>query len=139
LIDVRPYRTEFANGDGVVQLTGLFNSAAFTQDAEFECTLTIFALDADIAGNPSLKIEGTLSAESLAYSRSSRIALDRDPSTWQKVSNELRLPPNTAYLMIRVGVSDVARRKGKPTQGFTGQYADRVQLVIARRPEIPVP
>ncbi len=139
LIDVRPYRQEFADGDGFVRLTGVFNSAAFAEQAEFECTLTIFALDAEVVNGRSLRIEGTLSAESLAYSRSSRIALDRNPETWQKASNELRLPPNTDYLMIRVGVSDVARRKGKQTAGFTGQFADQVQLVIAHRPEISVP
>jgi hypothetical protein len=115
LIDVRPYRHEFAAGDGIVQLSALFNSAAFAEDRGFECTLTIFALDAEIVNNQSLKIEGTLSGDSLAYSRSSRTALDRDPATWQKVSNELRVPPQTDYLMVRIGMSDVARRKGKQT------------------------
>ena len=51
LIDVRPYRHEFAAGDGIVQLSALFNSAAFAQDRGFECTLTIFALDAEIVNN----------------------------------------------------------------------------------------
>ncbi len=139
LIDVRPYRHEFAAGDGIVQLSALFNSAAFAQDRGFECTLTIFALDAEIVNNQSLKVEGTLSGDSLAYSRSSRTALDRDPATWQKVSNELRVPPQTDYLMVRIGMSDVARRKGKQTEGFTGQFVDRVQFVIAHRPEIAVP
>ena len=139
MIDVRPYRHEFAAGDGIVQLSALFNSAAFAQDRGFECTLTIFALDAEIVNNQSLKVEGTLSGDSLAYSRSSRTALDRDPATWQEVSNELRVPPQTDYLMVRIGMSDVARRKGKQTEGFTGQFVDRVQFVIAHRPEIAVP
>jgi hypothetical protein len=139
LIDVRPYRREFAGGEGVVQLSALFNSVDFPAEGAFECTLTIFAVDAEIVNNQALKIEGTLSGESLAYSRSSRLLLDRDPTTWQKVSNELRLPKQTDYVMVRIGISDVARRKGKSSPGFVGHFADHVQFVIAHRPEIPVP
>ena len=139
LIDVRPYQTEFRAGDGVVQVSALFNSVDHPGSGPFECTVTLFAVDADIVRHSSLKIEGVLSTEALAYSRSSRIVLDRNPATWQKASNELRLPPQTEFVLVRLGVSDVERRKGNTTPGFTGQYVDQVRMVLARRPEIAVP
>ena len=80
-----------------------------------------------------------LSTESLAFSRSSKVVMDRDPATWQKVSNELRLPPGTEFLMLRIGMSNDTKSKDKRRDSFAGHYADKVQLVIARRAEIPVP
>ncbi len=139
LVDVRPYRSEFADGGAVVQLTAVFNAVAFSEDENFSATLTLFALNASLVGNEVVKGENVLSTESLAFSRSSKVVVDRDPATWQKVSNELRLPPSTEYLMIRVGMSNDAKSPGKRRDSFAGHFADKVQLVLARRSEIPVP
>jgi hypothetical protein len=139
LVDVRPYRREFADGGAVVQLTAVFNAAPFPDDETFNATLTLFALDASLVGNEIMKGENVLSSDSLAFSRSSRVAIDRDPATWQKVSNELRLPPGTEFLMIRMGMSNDTKSKDMRRDSFAGHFADNVQLVIARRPEIPVP
>jgi hypothetical protein len=139
LVDVRPFRREFADGGAVVQLTAVFNALPFPVDGSFNATLTLFALDASLVGNEIVKGENVLSVESLAFSRSSRVGMDRDPATWQKVSNELRLPPSTEFLMVRMGMSNNTKLKDKRRDRFAGHFADNVQLVIARRPEIPVP
>jgi hypothetical protein len=139
LVDVRPFKGEFADGGAVVQLSAVFNAVAFSEDENFSATLTLFALDASLVGNEVVKGENVLSTESLAFSRSSRVGMDRDPATWQKVSNELRLPPSTEFLMIRMGMSNDTKSKDKRRDSFAGHFADNVQLVIARRPEIPVP
>jgi len=139
LVDVRPFRREFADGGAVVQLTAVFNAMPFPADESFNATLTLFALDASLVGNEAVKGENVLSVESLAFSRSSRVGMDRDPATWQKVSNELRLPPSTEFLMVRMGMSNNTKFKDKRRDRFAGDFADNVQLVIARRPEIPVP
>jgi hypothetical protein len=139
LVDVRPFRREFADGGAVVQVTAVFNAVPFPVDASFNATLTLFALDASLVGNELVKGENVLSVESLAFSRSSRVGMDRDPATWQKVSNELRLPPSTEFLMVRMGMSNNTKLKDKRRDRFAGHFADNVQLVIARRPEIPVP
>jgi hypothetical protein len=55
------------------------------------------------------------------------------------MSNELRLPPSTEFLMIRLGMSNDTKSKDKRRDRFAGHFADKVQLFIARRPEIPVP
>ncbi len=139
LVDVRPYRSEFADGGAVVQLTAVFNAVAFPEDENFSATLTLFALDANLVGNEVVRGENVLSTESLAFSRSSRVGMDRDPATWQKVSNELRLPPSTEFLMLRIGMSNDTKSKDKRRDSFAGHFADKVQLVLARRAEIPVP
>jgi len=139
LVDLRPYRLEFADGGAVVQLTAVFNAVPFPEVENFSATLTIFALNASLAGNEMLKAENVLSTESLAFSRSSKIGLDRDPATWQKVSNELRLPPDTDYLMLRLGMSNDTKAPDNRRDSFAGHFVDKVQLVIARRPEISVP
>jgi hypothetical protein len=41
--------------------------------------------------------------------------------------------------VIRVGMPNDTRSKGKRRDIFAGHFADNVPLVIARRPEIPVP
>lgn len=138
-VDVRPYRREFADGGAVVQLSAIFNAIPFPADETFSATLTIFALDAVLAGDEMVKGENVLSTESLAFSRSSKVKMDRDPATWQKVSNELRLPPGTDFLMLRMGMSNDTKSKDKRRDSFAGHFADKVQLVIARRAEIPVP
>lgn len=139
LVDVRPFRGEFADGGAVVLLSALFNAARFPADQNFSATLTIFALDASLVGNDMVKKENVLSTESLAFSRSSKVAVDRDPATWQKVSNELRLPPGTEYLMLRMGMSNDTKSADKRRDSFPGHFADKVQLIIARRAEISVP
>ena len=139
LVDLRSFRREFADGGAVVQLTSVFNAVPFPEDESFSATLTIFALDASLIGNETIKGNNVLSAESLAFSRSSKVLMDRDPDTWQKVSNELRLPPDTEYLMLRIGMSNDTKSPDKRRDRFAGHFADKVQLVIARRSEIPVP
>lgn len=139
LVDLRPYRREYADGGVVVQLTAVFNALPFPDDESFSATLTLFALTGSVVGNEMLKAENVLSTESLAFSRSSKVAMDRDPATWQRVINELRLPPESDYLMLRMGMSNDTKSEGKRRDRFAGHFVDKVQLVIARRAEIPVP
>ncbi len=139
LVDLRPIRSEFADGGAVVQLTALFNAVSFPADESFSATLTIFALDGSVVTDGTVKVDNVLSTESLAFSRSSKVLMDRDPATWQKVRNELRLPSDTDYLMIRLGMSNDTKLPDKRRDSFVGHFADKVQLVIARRPEISAP
>ncbi|MDP3070183.1 MAG: hypothetical protein Q8N18_07840 [Opitutaceae bacterium] len=139
LVDVRPYRRDLEGGEAVVQLTAVFNAQPFPAGETFSATLTIFALDAALVGNENIKAENVLSTESLAYSRSTKVVMDRDPGTWQKVSNELRLPPGTDYLMLRIGMSNDTKSPGLRRDSFGGHFVDKLQLVLAQRSEIPVP
>jgi hypothetical protein len=136
LVDVRRYQQSFAEGESVAQLAAKFNAAPFPEGDTYTCTLTIFALDDSLVGNELLKESTMISTESLAYSRSSKLEMDRDPATWQKLSNELRVPPQTQYLMIRLGISNDTKAPAKQRDSFPGHFADSVELVFADRPEI---
>ncbi len=136
LIDVCPHQQRFVDGESMVQLAAKFNAAPFPKDEIYTSTLTIFALDEVLIGNELLRGSNQISAESLAYSRSSKLAMDRDTATWQKLSSELRIPPQTQYLMIRLGVSNDTKTPGKRRDSFAGHFADSVELVFANRPEI---
>lgn len=135
LVDVRPFRADLADGSAVVQLSALFNTTADQAHDPAYCALTIFALDAKSATDANL----VLSRDSLAYSRSSRVWLDDDRGSWQRASNELRVPPDAEFLMIRIGISYDAKHQGSREGRFSGHFADDVSLVLAHRPEIKLP
>ena len=133
LIDVRSYRREFSDGGAVVQLSAVFNAVALSADEKDECDVCIYALDADMATNGSMRIENKLFTGSLAMARSGGKMLDRDATTWQRMACELRLPTNTDFLMIRLGIVRSSHTSGS----FVGHYADDVRVTMARRAPLP--
>ncbi len=66
---------------------------------------------------------------------SSRLMLDRDPTTWQRQAAELRLPANAEFLLVKVGVSQ--RQETQQRVIFDGHFLDEVRLVMTRRPPLP--
>ena len=105
LIDLRPHRQEIADGGAVVEVSASFNAIPFPEDEKYGCAVSIFALDAEMATNGSTRIGSTLMSDALAMTRSDRgRLLDRDPATWQRVTAELRLPPGTDFVMLRLHI-----------------------------------
>lgn len=133
LFDVRGLRAELRGDTAIVQLSTRFNAAAGHNADPVTCALTIIALDEQTVSGEGFKKPGTLSRDSLAMAVSNEVTLDDDPESWQRVSNEMRLPPGTAYVMIRIGVS---QKKGIPKPDFPAHFADDVQLVLGHRPEL---
>lgn len=133
LIDVRPFRREFSDGGSIVQLSAAFDAITSPADKKYECDVCIFALDADMATAGAMRLQNRLFTGSLAMARSSRNVQDRDPATWQRMACELRLPPNTDFLMIRIGVVHASHMPG----AFAGHYADDVRVTMARREPLP--
>lgn len=139
LVDVRHLRTELHDGTAIAQLGAHFNAAASAPDDPFFCTLTIFALDADLLHRGKALADANVSRNSLAHSESSLVRLDRDPATWQRATNELRIPPNTDYLLIRTGFSNASHAPDRRTDEFGCQFVDEVRIVIGHRQEIIAP
>jgi hypothetical protein len=130
LMDLRPYRHEVADGRAVIQLSASFNALPFLADEQYQCSISVFALDAHVAQDASSRLAATLTNESLAMARQNRMSLDRDPRTWQKMQGELRLPVNTDFVLIRLGVSHVVKSQRRDT--FAGHYIDDVHVSLAR-------
>jgi hypothetical protein len=135
LIDVRPYQPDFADGGAVVQLSATFNAFAFPTTEAYDCSATIYALDAETATNGSMNVGNTPNTDSLAMANNSHLKLDRLPETWQRLTAELRLPPNTDFILIRLGMghSKIAQRRAT----FDGHYLDDVRVSLARRALLP--
>ncbi len=135
LIDLRPYRQEIANGSAVVEVSASFNAIPFSVDEKYGCAVSIFALDEEMATNGSTRIGSTLMTDALAMTRSDRgRVIDRDPTTWQRVTSDLRLPPDTDFVMIRLHINCGRRSPGVT---FAGHYADDVQVSLIRRAPLP--
>jgi len=130
LFDLRASRQEIEDGGAVVEVSASFNAIPFPEDEKYGCAVSIFALDAETATNGGTRVGSTLMTDALAMTRSERGRLiDRDPSTWQRVTSDLRLPPGTDFVMVRLHIN---RGRRSPGITFAGHYADdvRVSLVI---------
>jgi hypothetical protein len=135
LVDLRPYRREFADGGAVAQLSAVLNAQAFSQDRRYLGFVQIHALDAEMAVALKEQHWTELNASSLALTRSAGVALDRDPATWQRIDCEQRLPGNADFLLIEIGLKQMP--KTSQSAEFAGHYLDDVRLTLARRPLLP--
>ena len=138
LLDVRGRRRELVEGDGVVQVSALFNAAPFAADEKYHYSLSMFALNQETATDGTTRNGSAMLDQCLASTRRSNDLLDHDSQTWQKMSAELRLPPNTDFLLLRISVAHGGRsRESQGHEKFTAHYADDVRVVFARRPLLP--
>jgi hypothetical protein len=135
LIDLRPYRQEFADGNAAVQVSAAFNAIAFPQEEAYSCLISIYALDAGMAMNRASLADAMNANGSLAMARKRLPAMDRDPHTWQKVEEELRLPPETEFLVVHLAVMHGPKSRKRVT--FDGHYVDDVRVTLVRRSSVP--
>lgn len=134
LIDLRPSQQEFADGGAVVQVSAAFNSFAFPQTEQYGVSASAYALNAEMASNLSAPGNPGVPDEALAMTRKSLQRMDRDPLTWQKVEGELRLPPDTEFLLIHLSVIHGTGAQQRET--FDGHFLDDVRVTLARRPPL---
>lgn len=138
LIDVRDRQADLAAGDAVVQVSALFNAAPSGDDEKFFASLSLYALDAATIADGTLRNGTALLDRAQAVTRRSNQVLDRDAGTWQKTSTDLRLPPNTEFLLLRIAVAHGPPTRNTPGhETFAAHYADDVRVVLARRPALP--
>lgn len=140
LIDLRPYKHQFADGTAVVRLSAQFNGELSAGEGPFACVLKLYALDAELVEERKAgTFTGSIRERMLANSSSTRVRLDADPKTWQKAGNELRLPPGTDYLMIQLGMTNDSKSAAARKDAFAAHFVDRVQVVLAHLPEVSLP
>ena len=135
LIDLRSYRGEFADGGAVAQLSAGLNAFAFPEGEQYVGSLSLTALDTEMALNGSTRTAQTLDSDYLAMTSGGRLRLDRDPATWQQMKSELRLPQNTDFILIHIGVARGPKSQMNPT--FAGHFLDDVRVTLVRRSPLP--
>jgi hypothetical protein len=131
LIDLRPFRDEFGDGAGVVEVSASFNASVFSETEDYGCAISVYALEEEAVPDRAGRLGTTLTNEALAMARSSRTLLDRDPTTWQRLTTELRLPANAEFLVVRLHISQAFESANDAV--FTGSYVDNVRLSLTRR------
>lgn len=135
LIDLRPYRSEIADGSVVVQVSAALNVVE-SADGNDAVRMALFAFDAGMVADGSYRASRTpirtWDETSLAATISELLTLDRDPATWQRLTGELRLPANTDFLMVHLRFP--AGRKKQAPAAFAGHYLDDVRLTLRRSP-----
>jgi hypothetical protein len=135
LIDLRQQSRELLDGGAVVQASASVNAVPFAENEKFGCAISLFALDAESLPESASYIGTALENDANAMSRSSRTKLDRDPSSWQRLTTEMRLPANTEFLVLRLHINQLFESDGSST--FTGSYADDVRVVLTPRSPLP--
>lgn len=70
--------------------------------------------------------------ESLAACMS-QTPLDRDPTTWQKGTAELRLPPQTEFVWVHLTLAHPGRRSPEGPRTFSGHFLDDAEAVLLGR------
>lgn len=134
LIDLRPYHREIVGGNGVAEVSASFNATDFRADERYGCAISLYALDADALPDRPGRLGSVLSNEALAMARSSRTELDRTPTAWQRVTTELRLPPEAEFLAVRLHISQPFESGEHAI--FTGSYVDDVRVSLTQRPPL---
>ncbi len=61
--------------------------------------------------------------------------MDRDPSTWQRLTTELHFPANAEFLVVRLHINQAF--ESGPAFIFTGGYVDDVSISLTRRAPLP--
>lgn len=132
LIDVRPYRDQFADGLAVVQLSAGFNASEIPPREPCWGRVGILAFNAETITNSSLHTVRAWEEHCLASARTGAVRLDRKPERWQRLTSDLRLPPNTDFLMIHLLIHNDPRSNAPAA--FTGHYLDDVRLTLRQVP-----
>lgn len=135
LIDLRQQSQALLDGGAVVQASASVNAIPFAENEKFGCAISLFALDADSLPESASYIGTALENDANAMARSSRTKLDRDPSSWQRLTTEMRLPANTEFLVVRLHINQLFESDGLSV--FTGTYLDDVSVVLTPRTVLP--
>ncbi|QDT64503.1 anti-sigma factor [Calycomorphotria hydatis] len=131
LVDLRNYQEMLINGDVVTNASAMFNTAHLPKDERYLCSVGIIALSADIVEDiASIEIP-MLEQYALAMSRKAT-RLDKLPETWQQGQSDLKLPPETDYLLIHISVSYNHSTEALRRITFPGHYIDDFHLSLSR-------
>lgn len=133
LVDLRPYRNQSASGSLEIRASFSFNSTAHSAPEAHDCSVCINAVTAEFVSNGSLQDASKLYHRSLAAAIGRSPKIDANPRTWQKVSTELRLPPDADFALVSFNLAAPEPKDRKEIVQFQGKYMDDLQISLGRR------
>jgi len=137
LIDLRPYRERLASGLVTLEFSAAFNRGAVATgtpaNGRDQCSVGLFALTSAIVNDARLAEPGQLRDRSLAYAHCRHLDLDDDPRSWQQTVTELRLPPETDFVLMHVGVNENPPLERDGPVVFPAHFCDDVRATLHER------
>jgi hypothetical protein len=134
LLDLRDYQEQLSESQSVIQISANFNSCKYSKEKELLYSISLYAIDHESLDDNLISNRVNLQDVSLATSQRSREILDRDPQTWQQSVVELRLPPDTEYVLVRIAVAHSRKNKNLNDYEFDGQFLDLVNVSLIHNP-----
>lgn len=135
VVDLRAHRQEIGHGEAMVQLSALFNHGVSGEALGSDGLITLYALPNARAFTGLVPDDSRLSLGAVAMVRKSIARLDDQPQTWEKLQAELRLPAETQFLVIHLGMKPLPPLA--TGSEFDGLYVDDVRLTLGRRAALP--
>jgi len=132
LIDLGPFQQPLATGQAIARLRARFNAAAFPADEGYTAGVTVMAFDATTAARLETIPDAELAEQALAMTQRRSVAIDRQPASWQPIDCELRLPPQSRFLLLRISISHQHAAQRRPS--FSGHYLDDVAITLEQSP-----
>jgi hypothetical protein len=133
LVDLRPYRSQSASEALELRALFRFNSTADSAPETHDCSIAIQAVTAEFVSSGSLQNTNALIRHCLATAINRSPKIDADPLTWQKVSTELRLPPEADFALVSFNLAAREPKDPKEIVHFRGKYLDDLQISLVRR------
>jgi hypothetical protein len=133
LLDVRSFARELATGELSLRVSAHFNAEATPEAGHYSASIYLHAVSGETIRNGLLKSAvQQLLPNSLAVSIANT-SLDRDPASWQQGTAELRLPPQTEFVLVHLMMAHPGQRSPEGPRTFSGHFLDDVQAVLLRR------
>ncbi len=134
LIDLRPHRAAFADGKGLLQVSGHFNTFEFPEQEKYNAAVSAFAFRAGSPPNHDYMRDIVSSRTFSVMSRQILNSIDRNPATWQKLGCDLNLPADTEFVLVQFMVSP--GEKSPRRLEFAGHFLDELRVSLNRRPPL---
>ncbi|RFC46275.1 MAG: hypothetical protein DVB28_000111 [Verrucomicrobia bacterium] len=133
LVDLRSFRSQSATQSLELHASFRFNSTANSAPETHDCSITIQAVTSDFVLSGLLQNGAALLNQNLAASSRRSLKIDSDPLTWEKLSTELRLPPNAEFALVSFNLAASKPTDPKEIIHFEGKYMDELQITLVRR------
>ncbi|EAQ81710.1 hypothetical protein [Blastopirellula marina] len=130
LIDVRSLREQLAKQGTIAHASALFDMSTQPAAEEYRYSVRILALTTDLIANPQQFDPLMIDEYALATARQN-VRLDNNPQTWELAQCELRLPAQTDFILIHLGVSYGYAEDDIRRITFPSHYVDDIQISLS--------
>ncbi len=133
LVDIRPFRGQSTSESLELRASFCVNSIpASTLETHSAC-VSIHAVSAAFVSVGKLQNAVALANQNLAATSRGNSRIDGDPKTWERLSTELRVPPDADFALVSFNIAAPEPRDPSAVIHFEGKYIDDLQISLLRR------